>query len=112
MMDASSKKVLATIPLGRMSAVSSVEITRRTGIAERDIQHAIQKLRVDGHPIAAAITKPFGYYIPRNQEEAIEWEKQLSARIKSQCIALNCARRALEKPPIGFQESLFEGGKL
>lgn len=48
----------------------SVEIRRDYNLSERKFKMIIESLRVNfGHPIVALKTKPYGYYIPKNEEE-------------------------------------------
>ena len=54
-MDPRSQLILNLIRTGRENVISSREITRLTGIKEREIQHIIEDLRIAGYPIAGAV---------------------------------------------------------
>lgn len=78
--------ILELIPTGRANALTARQITALTGIGERSIQKAVEKLRCRGYKIVAALEAPFGYFIPADIKEAIEWDRQISARINTQCV--------------------------
>lgn len=63
--------VLALLGHGRESAVSSTEITRRTGLKPRRVQQIIRKLRLEGHSIGSATQDPMGYYITDEQGDNV-----------------------------------------
>ena len=111
-MDQRSQLILNLIRIGRENVISSREITRLTDIKEREIQRIIEDLRIAGYPIAGAVRKPKGYFIPRNEREAAEYERHMEARIKSQCVALNCVKKAFKSPPVGLQAILNFDGEM
>lgn len=48
----------------------SKNIRRDYNLSERRLKMIVESLRMNfGHPIVALKTKPYGYYIPRNEEE-------------------------------------------
>ena len=48
----------------------SKNIRKDYNLSERKLKMIIESLRVNfGHPIVALKNKPYGYYIPRNEEE-------------------------------------------
>lgn len=45
-------------------------ITKLTGIKKRMIEEIVKRLRCDfGHPIVSSKKEPFGYFMPRTEEE-------------------------------------------
>lgn len=46
------------------------QIRKDLNLSERDFKMVIESLRVNfGHPIVGLKSKPFGYYIPKNEDE-------------------------------------------
>lgn len=88
--------ILEVIPKGRANAITAKQITALTGIGERSIQKAIEKLRCRKYMIVAALEAPFGYFMPLDREEALEWDRQLSKRIQTQCIVRAFVRQGFQ----------------
>jgi len=89
--------VLACLRDGREAAVSSTEITGRTGLSERKIQQVIRSLRMQhGYPIGAAVDEPMGYYIAVNQDELVAIARSLRSRaLKVLAVAARFSKRSL-----------------
>lgn len=52
------------------NSASSKSIRKDYNLSERKLKMIVESLRINfGHPIVAFKTKPYGYYIPRNEEE-------------------------------------------
>lgn len=50
--------------------VRGKQIRKDLNLSERDFKTVIESLRVNfGHPIVGLKSKPFGYYIPKTEEE-------------------------------------------
>lgn len=50
--------------------IKAEKIRQETGLTKRSLEEVIESLRVNfKHPIVALKNKPYGYYIPRNEEE-------------------------------------------
>lgn len=50
--------------------VRGKKIRQDLNLSERDFKMVIESLRVNfGHPIVGLKSKPFGYYIPKNEDE-------------------------------------------
>lgn len=50
--------------------ISQETITKLTGIKKRMIEEIVKRLRCDfGHPIVSSKKEPFGYFMPRTEEE-------------------------------------------
>lgn len=48
----------------------SIDIRKDYNLSERKLKMIVESLRVNfGHPIVAFKTKPYGYYIPKNEDE-------------------------------------------
>lgn len=48
----------------------SIDIRKDYNLSERKLKMIVESLRVNfGHPIVAFKTKPYGYYMPKNEEE-------------------------------------------
>lgn len=99
--------VLALLGHGRGAAVSSTEITRRTGLSERKIQQVIRALRMQhGYPIGAAVEEPFGYYIADKQEELADMARALRSRaLKVLAVAARFSKRSLR---MEFDQGIIE----
>ncbi len=89
--------VLGCLSEGRERAVSSTEISRRTGLSERKIQAVIRSLRMKhGQPIGAAVDEPMGYYIAVNQDELVAIARSLRSRaLKVLAVAARFSRRSI-----------------
>lgn len=45
-------------------------ILKETGLSKRGLKDTVESLRVNfGHPIVAKKSKPYGYFLPMNEEE-------------------------------------------
>lgn len=75
------KKIISNIKYGKGNAVTKKELTWITGLCERDIRNRIHMLREKGLIICSCSNKS-GYYYPATKEEAIEFHKEMVARIK------------------------------
>ena len=50
--------------------LNSKTIRQKTGLSQRSLKDIVESLRVNfGHPIVAKKSEPYGYYLPRNEEE-------------------------------------------
>ena len=99
--------VLSCLGMGRQAAVSSTEITRRTGLSERKVQQVIRSLRMQrGEPIGAAVEEPMGYYIAERQEELADMARALRSRaLKVLAIAARFSKRSMR---MEFDQGLIE----
>ena len=99
--------VLSCLGMGRQAAVSSTEITRRTGLSERKVQQVIRALRMKhGHPVGAAVEEPMGYYIAERQEELADMARALRSRaLKVLAVAARFSRRSLK---MEFDQGVLE----
>ena len=88
---------MSCLGMGRQAAVSSTEITRRTGLSERKVQQIIRALRMKhGEPIGAAVEEPMGYYIAERQEELADMARALRSRaLKVLAVAARFSRRSM-----------------
>lgn len=99
--------VLALLGHGREAAVSSTEITRRTGLTVRKIQQVVRKLRLEhGYSIGSATDAPMGYYITDEQNDNVEMARKLRARgIKVLMLAARFQRESLK---MVFDQAVIE----
>ncbi len=99
--------VLGCLGHGREAAVSSTEITRRTGLTVRKIQQVVRKLRLEhGYSIGSATDSPMGYYITDEQGDNVEMARKLRARgIKVLMLAAKFQRASLQ---MTFSQALIE----
>lgn len=99
--------VLGCLSEGRERAVSSTEISRRTGLSERKIQAVIRSLRMKhGEPIGAAVDEPMGYYIAVNQDELVAIARSLRSRaLKVLAVAARFSRRSIR---MEFDQAVIE----
>ncbi|NPV81903.1 MAG: HTH domain-containing protein [Firmicutes bacterium] len=94
----------------RKKAVTSRQLSRLTGINEREVRSLIADLRRDGYPIASAVNAPYGYFIPVDRAEARECQGHLYSRIQEIGITARALDRAFGEHLPGRQMilDLFE----
>lgn len=99
--------VLSCLREGREHALSSTEISRRTGLSERKVQQVIRALRMKhGHPVGAAVEEPMGYYIAERQEELADMARALRSRaLKVLAVAARFSKRSLR---MEFDQGMIE----
>lgn len=99
--------MLSCLREGREHALSSTEITRRTGLSERKVQQVIRALRMKhGHPVGAAVEEPMGYYIAERQEELADMARALRSRaLKVLAVAARFSKRSLR---MEFDQGMIE----
>ena len=76
---------------GRSNAVTSKWLSRNFFITDRCVRDIVHDLRKEGYPIASAVHKPYGFFIPETREEVNECTAQIKSRIRemsSMCQAL------------------------
>lgn len=79
---------------GHSKAIKGLRIARLLGLRDdRQVRSAIRDLIADGEPIAAAVQKPFGYFLIEDLEEAREYRESLRSRIIKLCIRLREFKR-------------------
>ena len=66
---------------GRKHAMTARSLSRVLGIPEREVREIVSELRRERHPIASAVNPPYGFYIPKNMQEAKECRQHLYSRI-------------------------------
>jgi biotin operon repressor len=62
--------------IGRRRAVCVPSLASALGFRERELQHLIRSLRMQGARIASTAARPAGYYIPETVEEAEEYKRE------------------------------------
>ena len=99
--------VLSCLGMGRQAAVSSTEITRRTGLTVRRIQQVVRRLRLEhGYSIGSATQDPMGYYLTSEQGDNVEMARKLRARgIKVLMVAARFSKRSLR---MEFDQGVLE----
>jgi biotin operon repressor len=96
---------------GQTKAIKGKHLAARVGLTEdkngeRRVQEAIERLRKQGHPIAA---DELGYFIPITIGEKRRYLMSFDLRIESMCVAKSMAARAMGLPEVD-QPPLFEVG--
>jgi len=101
--------VLSCLGHGRDAAVSSTEITRRTGLTVRKIQQVVRGLRLEhGYMVMASTKEPMGYYLAANQDEIVDNVRALMSRgIKDLMVAARFRKTSLDM--IFVQAKIQEG---
>lgn len=87
------QKVLSCIPTGHENAITAKDISRLTGMSDRDVRSVIQGLIFDGYAIGSSVSGNRGYFKIESKEDFNVAIKHLKPR------AINIFRRikALEK---------------
>jgi predicted DNA-binding transcriptional regulator YafY len=62
--------------IGRRRAVRVPSLAAALGFRERELQHLVRSLRMQGARIASTASRPAGYYIPETVEEAEEYKRE------------------------------------
>jgi predicted DNA-binding transcriptional regulator YafY len=62
--------------IGRRRAVRVPSLASALGFRERELQHLVRSLRMQGARIASTAARPAGYYIPETVEEAEEYKRE------------------------------------
>ena len=82
------------IPKGKINAIPSVELSRRTGLVSRDIEKAVFEARKSG---VAVCSSAKGYFVPSNAAEALQYYAAQQSRIRSGNIALRPVREYIKR---------------
>ncbi|EXM40163.1 hypothetical protein RASY3_06970 [Ruminococcus albus SY3] len=88
------KALISIIGRGEHNAVKQSEITRLTGLSDRDTRAIIERLRAGGMVICSSNA---GRFFPENIEELDSYVKRIQASVRAECIALAPARRLLKE---------------
>ena len=96
------KSVLQILQHGRHRAITGKDIAHSLGFREdRQVRLAIRDLIAEGHPIAAAVQPPMGYFMVESIAEAKEYQAGLRSRLIHDALRLRDfkvgARRYLAK---------------
>ena len=86
--------IVEFIPVGKIEAVSSSELSRRTGLVSRDIEKAVFEARKNGVAVCSCSK---GYFIPNSADEALQYFASQQSRIKSGNIALRPIREYIKR---------------
>jgi predicted DNA-binding transcriptional regulator YafY len=62
--------------IGRRKAIKVKHLAFALGFRERELQHLVRSLRMQGARIASTAARPAGYYIPETVEEAEEYKQE------------------------------------
>jgi biotin operon repressor len=94
-MDERHRQVLTVIEraTGRNRAVTASYLAAVTRLSSRTVRAVVADLRRQGYPIASAVHRPYGFYVPATPEEAQECQAQLYSRIRE----LGITARALDR---------------
>ncbi len=75
------QKIISSIRYGKENAITKNELSFITGLDERTIRQRIHLLRENGL-IICSCSNHRGYYYPATKTEAIEFYREMMARIK------------------------------
>lgn len=67
--------------VGRDNAIPSRALARALRMPERTVRASVHQLRCSGFAIGSAVEPPFGFYLPRDREEADLCSRQLWSRV-------------------------------
>lgn len=97
---------------GRQRAISAKQLSKQTGLSDREVRAVVADLRREEYPIASAVNKPYGFFIPENRAEAQECQSHIYARMREIGITARALDRAFGEHLPGRQMimSLFEEG--
>lgn len=88
------KALLSIIGHGEHNAITQKEITKLTGLSDRDTRAIIERLRAGGMVICSSNA---GRFFPENIEELDSYVKRIQASVRAECVALAPARRLLKE---------------
>ena len=86
--------ILATIGTGENNAVNAEQLSMITGLNDRELRKAVERLRRGGYVI---ISSESGYYYPETVEEVKRYIGKESRRARSIFFTLRSARELLNK---------------
>lgn len=89
-----SEMILQAIGTGESGAVSAEQLTMITGLNDRELRKAVERLRRDGYVI---ISSEGGYYYPETVEEVKRYISKESRRARSIFFTLRSARELLNR---------------
>lgn len=82
--------ILACIRVGKGSALTTIDIAKKTNLSERGVRDGIAELRLNySVPIVASRSLPRGYYFAENDDEYTAWVLQYKKQIKTEQKLLN-----------------------
>ncbi|HHV61118.1 MAG TPA: hypothetical protein GXX51_00530 [Firmicutes bacterium] len=96
---------------GRDKALTSKQLSRLTGMSEREVRAVIAELRRDNYPIASAVHPPYGFFLPEGIDEARECQAHLYSRMRELGITARALDRAFGEHLPGRQMILDLFGK-
>ncbi len=103
-------KLLKLLQRGKANAIPGKDLAYKLGFSDdRKIRVAIRELIHEGHKIASSVSEPYGYYIVANENEAAEYKRVLSERIKEDMDRLADFEAACKDMTIPEQLSLIGG---
>lgn len=74
--------VLLRLKRGKLNALPGRILAQRLGFKDdRQIRIAIRNLIADGHPIAASVSPPMGFFIAETTKEATQYLSDLKGRL-------------------------------
>lgn len=74
--------ILDNVSYGKENAITKRELMKKCGIInERHVRNLIEDLRSNHGILICSSSKRSGYYYPREKEEAIEFQKEMIARV-------------------------------
>ena len=92
------KALLDLIPRGKQNATSCRELSRLSGIPERQIKAAVSRLRLGGAIICSSLDSTGGgYFLPGNLDELKEYVITEKKRIQTAAAALRAAEAEMKK---------------
>ena len=91
---ANLKEILNLIPTGAGDGLPMCDLSKITGLTERDIRKCIERLRRNGEVICSGVT---GYYRPADVSELREYINRMTARAETTFLCLQGARALLRQ---------------
>lgn len=86
--------ILACIRVGKESALTTIDIAKKTNLSERGVRDGIAELRLNfSVPIVASRSLPRGYYFAENDDEYTAWVLQYKKQIKTEQKLLNSLKK-------------------
>ena len=76
------EKMLWEFLEGSSKPIKTKVLAQRLRTSERMVRRLIRDLIAQGHLIASSMEPPYGYFIPKDEEEKRHYRNQLLSRIK------------------------------
>jgi biotin operon repressor len=105
------KSFLTQNCIGRDRAIKADILAIRFGLSLREINEIVRTLRKQGVLIGSSKIKPFGYYIPANEEESKSYLNTFKSELFDMLETFNAQKRARNNFMLSIQYKLSSTGQ-